>query len=255
MKIVVLMENTKCDPDLTCEHGLSLYIEANKKKILFDAGQTGAFAENAEKLGIDLSQVDACVLSHGHYDHGGGLKRFLEINQKAKIYVSAYAFGQHFHNRERYNGLDQSLPRQRFVFVSEKTELFPGILIDPCGERTENAGSQGMYVVENGIWEPERFRHEQYLLITQGQKRYLFSGCAHRGVVNIENWFRPDVFVGGFHLLEAGQEEVLSVAKQLAAFDTVYYTGHCTGEKSFSLLKTILADRLCALSTGVEITL
>ena len=85
MKIYTLMENTTCNEALACEHGLSLYIEAAGKRILFDAGQTGAFADNAEKMGIDLSQVDICILSHGHYDHGGGLKRFLEVNDHAPI--------------------------------------------------------------------------------------------------------------------------------------------------------------------------
>ena len=72
MKLTVLMENTTVREDLTAEHGLSLYIEANGKRILFDTGASATFADNAEKLGIDLSQVDLCILSHGHYDHGGG---------------------------------------------------------------------------------------------------------------------------------------------------------------------------------------
>ena len=87
MKLTVLMENTTCREDLVCEHGLSLYIEANGQRILFDAGQTGAFADNAEKMGVDLTKIDLCILSHGHYDHGGGLKRFLEINDHAKVYI------------------------------------------------------------------------------------------------------------------------------------------------------------------------
>ena len=88
MKIWTLMENSACQGDLAAEHGLSLYVETNGKKILFDAGQSAAFADNAEKLGVDLAQVDLVVLSHGHYDHSGGLRRFLEINDHAEIYVN-----------------------------------------------------------------------------------------------------------------------------------------------------------------------
>ena len=91
MKLWTLMENTTCDANLVCEHGLSLYIEANGQRILFDAGQTGAFADNAQNMGVDLSQVDLCILSHGHYDHGGGIKRFLEVNDHAKVYVSVFS--------------------------------------------------------------------------------------------------------------------------------------------------------------------
>ena len=83
MKLYTLLENTSYDADLHTEHGLSLYLEACGHKILFDAGQTDAFAYNAKLLGVDLSAADIAILSHGHYDHGGGLKRFLDINTKA----------------------------------------------------------------------------------------------------------------------------------------------------------------------------
>ena len=111
MKIVTLMENTTCREDLCCEHGLSLYLESGKYKILFDAGQSCAFAENAEKLGISLDQVDFCVLSHGHYDHSGGLGKFLEINQTAKVYVSQWAFEPHYETDGRYIGVDPVLQK------------------------------------------------------------------------------------------------------------------------------------------------
>ena len=101
MKITVLTENTS-SCGLPCEHGLSLYIESNGKRILFDTGQTALFAENAERLGIDLSAVDICVISHGHYDHGGGLGRFLEINDRAPVYLSRHAFGSYFNAKEKY---------------------------------------------------------------------------------------------------------------------------------------------------------
>ena len=109
MKITTLIENTACREGLVCEHGLSLYIETGSKRILFDAGQTGAFGDNAEKLGIDLSRVDLAVLSHGHYDHGGGLKRFLELNAAAPVYINQSAFSQCYNGPEKYIGLAPSL--------------------------------------------------------------------------------------------------------------------------------------------------
>ncbi|NCA67648.1 MAG: MBL fold metallo-hydrolase, partial [Clostridia bacterium] len=77
MKITTLCENTSISPEFKCEHGLSFYVETKKHKLLFDTGESGIFAENAAKLGIDLSEVDIAVISHGHYDHGGGLPAFL----------------------------------------------------------------------------------------------------------------------------------------------------------------------------------
>ena len=82
MQITALVENTSQDKKFGTEHGLSLYIEAGFQKILFDMGQSGLFADNAKVLGISLSDVTIAVLSHGHYDHGGGLAKFLEINKK-----------------------------------------------------------------------------------------------------------------------------------------------------------------------------
>ena len=111
MKLYTLMENTTCRPDFDAEHGLSLYIETDRHRLLFDIGQSGTFADNAEKLGVDLAAVDCAVLSHGHYDHGGGLKRFLEINDHAPVYLNRNAFGEYYHGPDRYIGLDTQLKK------------------------------------------------------------------------------------------------------------------------------------------------
>ena len=76
MRVVTLIENTTSREDLVCEHGLSLYVQTGNQKILFDTGQSGAFADNAQKLGIDLRRVGFVVLSHGHYDHGAACGGF-----------------------------------------------------------------------------------------------------------------------------------------------------------------------------------
>ncbi len=121
MRVTALTENTT-EIGLRTEHGLSLYIETDDKKILFDSGQTELFAENAGHLGIDLSSVDMMILSHGHYDHGGGLKKFIEINKKAPIYMSRYAFEPHYNGTEKYIGLDSSLENsERIIFTDEIT--------------------------------------------------------------------------------------------------------------------------------------
>ncbi|MBQ2720991.1 MAG: MBL fold metallo-hydrolase, partial [Clostridia bacterium] len=105
MTVTTLVENTAINDNFCSEHGLSLYIEVKGLRILFDMGQTELFAENAEKLGIDLENVDIAVISHGHYDHGGGLKKFLEINKKAPVYISRFAFEPHYNGSEKYIGL------------------------------------------------------------------------------------------------------------------------------------------------------
>ena len=105
MKIISLLENTTRREDMLTEHGLSLYIETDTHKILFDMGQTDAFYENAKTLGVDISAVDFAVVSHGHYDHGGGLAKFLEVNSHAPVYIMRDAFLPHYNAKGKYIGL------------------------------------------------------------------------------------------------------------------------------------------------------
>ena len=109
MKITTLLENTSARPELSAEHGLSLYIETAEHRILFDMGQTALFSRNASVLGIDLAAVNIAILSHGHYDHGGGLARFLALNHTTPVYVNRHAFAPHYHGPDKYIGLDLSL--------------------------------------------------------------------------------------------------------------------------------------------------
>lgn len=257
MKIWTLMENTSCRDDLTCEHGLSLYIEAAGHRILFDAGQTDAFISNAEKMGIDLTQVDLCILSHGHYDHGGGLARFLEINDHAPVYVSRHAFGDFYSSPEKYIGLDwQLLGSDRILFTGDNRVLDDAISIHSCAGYPEPCPSYstGLTVLRKDKHEQDDFRHEQYLLIREGEKRIVISGCSHRGVLNIKTWFAPDVFVGGFHFMKLDPEKdrikLRAAASALMQKETVYFTGHCTGDAQYDLLKEVMGERLHRLSTG-----
>ena len=256
MKITALAENTS-ELGFDVEHGLSLYIECLDKKLLFDTGQTGLFAENAERLGIDLSSVDICVLSHGHYDHGGGLKRFFELNRSAKVYMSRYAFEPHYNGADKYIGLDPSLMdhRDRIVFTEGVTSIGEGMTLydKNDGDRLTDMGSSGLNAVICGKLAPDDFRHEHYLLIAEDGKRVLFSGCSHKGILNIVDWFRPDVFVGGFHFmkLETG-DKLRSYAERLDRYPADYYTCHCTGVEQYSFLKRYM-DRLSYLSTGMTI--
>ena len=254
------MENAAAEEHLAAEHGLSLLIETGDHRILFDAGQTGAFVDNAEKLGLDLSMVDLAVLSHGHYDHSGGLLRFLECNDRAKIYVNQYAFDCCWHGEDHYIGVDPRLRDcDRVVAVGETLQIAEGVTLRACNEKEKSypADSFGLTVLENGMFRPDSFRHEQYLLVEEGQKRILFSGCSHKGILNIVEWFRPDVLLGGFHFMKLDPERDAAVleaaAENLLQYPTTYYTGHCTGEGPFAFLKQRMGDRLHAVHSGTII--
>ncbi len=245
MKLITLMENTAL-PGFAAEHGLSLYLEAAGKRILFDAGQSGAFADNARKLGVDLSAVDAAVLSHGHYDHGGGMARFRAENDHAPIYVSGHAFGTFYHGPEKYIGLPQHFPRDG---LRTAAVIAPGLTLVPCA----GASNPAMLVKTPEGFQRDDFRHEQSLLVEEGETRILITGCAHCGVLNLLETFRPNVLIGGFHLKGMDREAVIQTAQAMANYDTQFFTGHCTGAAQFAVLKAVLGDRVQPIRAGTII--
>lgn len=254
----MLIENTTLSPAWVAEHGLSLLVETAGQRVLFDTGASAAFADNAERMGIDLSTVDAVVLSHGHVDHGGGLSRFLELNSHAPVWVSPYAFEPHYNASGRDIGLTPVLekhPRIRRVREDGFSPM-PGIRLFSCSASAYRVPVEtgGMTVRCHGGCVAEDFRHELYMQVEEAGLRVLFSGCTHRGILNIADWFSPDVLVGGFHLMRVDAERdaarLRKLAEALLEYPTVYYTGHCTGDAAFRVLKTRMDARLHAFSTG-----
>lgn len=254
VKVSVLIENTAREASLTVEHGLSLYIETGAQRLLFDTGATGAFADNAHKMGVDLSRVDALILSHGHYDHGGGIEAFLRYNSSAPVYLSRHAFGEHYNGAGKYIGLPLHLQDcPRLIPVEDTLTLFPGVTLDCCRDREEKYPTDpfGLQIMKDGCLCPEEFEHELYLVV-QEERRICFSGCAHRGVENIVHWLAPEVLIGGFHFkqLQPGDRRLDLAAQRLLESPCEYYTCHCTGQAQYAYLKEQMGKRLHHLSTG-----
>lgn len=273
MKLTVLSENTSVSESLESEHGLSIYIETTGHHILFDTGAGCIFKRNAEKLGVDLATVDLLVLSHGHYDHGGGLRTFLEVNSRAKIFIHKQAFEAHYSKRPEgvaSIGLDETLlPNERFVFcgdqavIDENIEIFSRVkakrLFPSCN---------AMLLMKRGDeFVPDDFAHEQNLVIQQDGKTMLIAGCAHKGIVNIVDACKdrlgqyPDYFVGGFHLTgqRGNQSEtpdvVDAIGEYLASTHSRYFTCHCTGTENYQQLKRTMGEKIQYLSTGDRISI
>ncbi len=272
MIIKTLVENTSDFKNLEGEHGLSLYIETKTQKVLFDTGASSLFAENAKKMDVDLTKVDIAVISHGHYDHGGGLKAFLHINNHAKVYLNKRAFEKYYVHRfegvKEYIGLDEALlPNKRFVFVGshmvidEELELFSHVK----GERLNPSGNKDLFMEAKQRIVPDDFVHEQNLVIKEDGNIVLAAGCAHNGIVNIlehfqkENNCLPSHVLGGFHLYNpsAQEHEDPVVTAEIGAYllntNAMFYTCHCTGIVSYERLRFMMGEKVEYLSTGSQI--
>jgi 7,8-dihydropterin-6-yl-methyl-4-(beta-D-ribofuranosyl)aminobenzene 5'-phosphate synthase len=273
VKLTVLSENTSVSDALEHEHGLSIHIEAPDRCILFDTGAGLIFRNNARKLGVDLSKVDLLVISHGHSDHGGGLRTFLEVNSHAKIYLHKQAFEAHYSRRPEGVadiGLDQTLlPNERFVFCGDQT------VIDENIEAFSRVKSKRFFPSCNATLlmkhgdelVTDDFAHEQNLVIQQDGKTMLIAGCAHKGIVNIVNAGKdrrgqyPDYVVGGFHLSgsRGNQSEasdvVDAIGEYLASTPSRYFTCHCTGMENVQRLSRIMGEKIQYLSTGDRISI
>ena len=217
-------------------------------------GQSDLFAKNAAVLGLDLAKVDLAVLSHGHYDHGGGLPAFLKINSRARIYIHKDAFLPHYNGTEKYIGLDPALSGcGRITFTDGKRRIGNRLYVSPLPSFYEASPASGLTELVEGRFIPDDFRHEQYLLIEEGGRRILFSGCSHRGVFPLLEVFRPDVLIGGLHLSKRPLDgELAETADLLAAFPTEFYTCHCTGEAQLAFMKQRM-PKLHSLSCGESI--
>ncbi|WP_408071454.1 MBL fold metallo-hydrolase [Butyrivibrio sp. JL13D10] len=326
MRIVNLVENTEGTSGCAAEHGLSFYIETEKHRLLMDTGASDLFIENAGKLGVDLKQVDTVVLSHGHYDHAGGIIPFSRINDKAKIYVHQQAFAECYSTTRggepRYIGVDpeikklpqlimggcegtksqgeklpqlimggfegtksqgEKLPQpitEGFVDTKSKKKEIPSLItgsfkIDEELELFSDIGytkpspltNKTLYVMKNGKLVNDDFTHEQCLVISQNGKRYVFSGCAHHGVLNILERYKqiyedvPDVIFTGFHTLrkhgysEEDVDYIKKTATELKKIRTKVYTMHCTGEEPYEMMREIMGEQIEYVHSGDEIAL
>ncbi len=275
MRIINLIENTEGRQGCAYAHGLSFYVETEKHKLLLDLGPTEETLENAKKLGIDMKQVDTVVLSHGHYDHSGGLIPFAKINPTAAIYMQQTAPGEYYADdgkdapvRYRYIGIDKSiadLKQVRFVdgdlHIDDELELFV------LEKRTHELPftNKRIMVREGDTYRNDDFKHEHYLVVRGEGKNVLMSGCAHNGIVSIMDAYiekfgaAPDLAISGFHLLKKSEytenevAEVKEIARELLTYPTKFVTCHCTGIPAYEMMKEIMGDQLDYVHSGEEI--
>jgi len=221
-----------------------------------------------------MASINLAVLSHHHYDHGGGLRRFLELNSDAKIYLGEPPDGDCFIKAaglvKKYIGLDKTLFTEypdRFIIVRKPLEILPDVFLLPriLDVHPRPAGNKKLFLKKGQDFVLDDFAHEIILVIREAGKLVIFTGCSHNGVLNMVDTV-ADAFtntpikavIGGFHLMSppfnsiAGtKNEVRNIAQAMLDYPVeMTYTGHCTGEKAFAILQEVMGERLQDIQTG-----
>lgn len=271
MKFQFLMENKTDKDGIVAEHGLSIYIEAHGRKILFDTGASPLFIKNAEKLGVDLGEVNELVISHGHYDHTGGVPEFCNINKIAPIYVHENAFFENFGidaNGERsmdsipWNDHERAEIEPRIIMTSGPEWISEDIVVSGTVPKIEGyEPTETFYrILRDGSVIEDPMDHEQILVIREPEGLYVFSGCSHRGVVPAVRYARElfggekiAVLAAGMHLYSADEAMRKKVIDQIIAEDVgIVMPVHCTGINAICDMKNIMGDKCIVASAGTK---
>ncbi len=274
IRVTVLIENTS-ECGLTAEHGLSLYIEYAGARILLDAGSTEAFYDNAAALGITIADLDAYVLSHGHYDHSGGFARIFRADPSAKVYIRQGALGTYLSSGGGMHEIgvpaNVAAYRDRFTEVVGVKEILPNIYLVPhTAEGLCKIGEKsGLYKICGDEISADDFSHEQSLVIDTADGLVIFNSCSHAGASNIIHEAKAAcggkqvrAYIGGLHMKgkRDGREICAFSAADIDALADTFtrenvervYTGHCTGSAGYEELRARLGERVQRLTTGLR---
>jgi 7,8-dihydropterin-6-yl-methyl-4-(beta-D-ribofuranosyl)aminobenzene 5'-phosphate synthase len=272
MEIIVLAEDeTIGEPHLIGEHGLSLLVLAHGRRVLFDTGATDALVSNAKALGLgdDLAQLDAIVVSHGHYDHAGGLAAVLDHARRPTLVHVRHDF---FKSRL---SLRTEVPRAigvpferrfleargaRFVQESDSREILPGFWLTgeiPLREEIA-AGETGLMLgAARDHAAADHFTDEHALAVRTERGLAVLVGCSHRGLVNSILAAKAaagdgavDIVFGGAHLRSASNAHIDWAARRAHELATQVALGHCTGKNAEAQFAQIFVDRFHRLRSG-----
>lgn len=266
MKITILNENTVYKRGLQAEHGLSLVIEANNHRFLFDTGQSNVYVHNAKYLKEDFENIDGVILSHGHYDHCGGVD-YLPENITAPIYIRKGALqhkmaGDFAKSVYRDIGITwRKTPPSQLVQISEpKYELAKDLYLlgDIPYTVDFEKKPEGFFIEQDGKYFPDVMSDEQMLVIREERGLFVFLGCSHPGIINalhyVQMSFPQERIYGvfaGMHLIHANTARLEATYKELQSMELeVLIPVHCTGPRAIAELQKRMPEQCIRVETG-----
>ena len=254
--------------NLMGEHGLSFYIQAGDRRILFDTGQNLAIANNADVLKIDLSRLDTVVLSHGHYDHSSGLKSLLDCNTHFTLYAHPDVFGPKLKGagaKHKYIGIPvtrQALEEKGVTIRLHKEPIAIAPAVTTTGEiALDNDFEEvesGFHLKNGEDYPADTLTDDRALILDTAKGLVVLLGCSHRGVVNTLNHIKRvtgrntiHAILGGLHLGKASDEKLAQIVDHLRTFGLEKIVpGHCTGPKAFVALSNAFKEKVFLNTVG-----
>lgn len=269
LKITILVENSPGEHlALEHEHGLSFHIDRDGRQGLFDTGQSGAFIRNAKKLNIDLNNLEYVAVSHGHYDHSGGVRPLAEKNTNFRLVTGQGFFEEKYARRgnaHEYLGNDfgrtflEDKGIELEVVDEPHREIAPGVhaLTAFPRQNEDEKVNPRFEVFRDGEFAPDVFGDEILLAVESPRGLVVLLGCSHPGVKNMldfvtETLKKPvHAVLGGTHLVESSTQSLGKTLDYLKAMDVkIIGVSHCTGQKAMENLGTFFNDRFFHNRTG-----
>lgn len=268
LRITVLVENTTRRPGLLAEHGLAFWIEVGSRKVLFDTGQSDVLCLNINHLGIDAEKLEGIILSHGHYDHTGGLGPFLMDHEYVPIFAHPDAFGDKYTQKGDGEIRNIGLPSRSRTALQKSggikqtntaMEICEGLSVTgPVPRLTDFENTGGAFFKDAGCFRPDELLDDQAVFIDTCEGIVVVLGCAHSGIINTLRYIQELVpkrpihaVIGGMHLGSADDKRMAQTVEGLRELNVRYlYPMHCTGFEATARFWRDFPDRVMICSTG-----